>query len=110
MALKYTDIATQAATESFILRVQSALLQDVNNGTTRMLGSPPLVTDVTLPALVDRLARQIVADPHAWAIRFARLIAVQLIGKATLLDEAITTDGDIAAAEAAVFNRFLASF
>lgn len=107
MALSYKALAEQSATESFILRVQSAIIQDcVAN---RVLATTPVATDVTLPAQRDRLGRQILRDPHSWAIIFARLVAVNLIGNANLLDEAVTSDAQIFSAEGAVFDRLLAS-
>jgi hypothetical protein len=106
MALTYQQLSLQAADESFIQRVQEALLQDVNNAATRMQAIPAAASDVTASGYSDRLARAIVADPHGWAIKFARLVAMQLIAKATLLDPAVTTDSDVFSAEGAVYARF----
>jgi hypothetical protein len=107
MPLTYSAIAVQVADESFIQRVEFALLQDVNNGTTRMMALPATATDVTLAGQSDRLARKIVLDPHAWATTFARLLGVQLIAKSNLLDPAVTTDGDLFSAIGAIWTRFL---
>lgn len=109
MPLTYVQMAVQASDESFIQRVQYALLQDVNNGTTRMTALPALASDVTLAGQSDRLARRIAADPHTWAVTFARLLGVQLIAKASLIDPAVTTDADLFAAIGAVWVRFLPS-
>lgn len=107
MALTYQQMSVQASDESFIQRVEFALLQDANNGTTRMMALPAAATDVTLAGYSDRLARKIVADPHGWAITYARLLGVQLIAKTSLLDPAVTTDGDIFSAINAIWTRFL---
>lgn len=104
MALTYSELAQQSADESFIQRVEFALLQDVN--ATRLQPLPVATTDVTATGYADRLGRAIIADPHGWAIKFARLVAEQLIGKTTLLDPSVTTDGDIFSAEVAVFAKF----
>jgi hypothetical protein len=100
-------MSVQTADEGFIQRVEYALLQDANNGTTRMMALPAAATDVTLAGQSDRLARKIVLDPHGWAVNYARLLGVQLIAKATLLDPSVTTDADIFSAINAIWTRFL---
>lgn len=107
MALSYSEMALQAHDTSFIQRVEFALLQDVN--ANKIQATTPANTDVTMAAQRDRLGRLIVRDPFSWATLFARLVALQLISKTTLLDPAVTTDGDIFSAEGAVYDRFLAS-
>lgn len=104
MALTYSQLAQQSADESFIQRVEFALLQDVN--ANRLQALPVASTDVTATGYADRLGRAVIADPHGWAIKFARLVAEQLIAKTTLLDPAVTTDADIFSAEGAVFPKF----
>jgi hypothetical protein len=42
-------------------------------------------------------------------VTFARLLGVQLIAKASLIDPAVTTDADLFAAIGAVWVRFLPS-
>lgn len=107
MALTYTEMANQSHDANFVQRVQMALLQDVN--ANKIQATTPANTDVTMTAQRDRLGRLIVRDPFGWATLFARLVALQLISKTTLLDPAVTTDGDIFSAEGAVYDRFLAS-
>jgi len=104
MALSYAALAQQSADESFIQRVEYALLQDVN--ANRLQTLPVAATDVTATGYADRLGRKIVADPHGWAVLFARLVAENLIAKANLLDPAVTTDGDIFSAVSAVYPKF----
>ena len=48
-------------------------------------------------------------DPWTWATLFARVVAINLIAKTTLLDPAVTTDADIFSAESAVYDRLLPS-
>lgn len=103
----YSQMARESADESFIQRVEFALIQDCN--ANKVLATTPIATDVSLPAQRDRLGRKILADPHAWAIIFARVIAVNLISKNTLLDPAVCTDGDIFSAESSVYDRLLPS-
>ena len=105
MALTYSELAFQSKDEAFIQRVEFALLQDVN--ANRLQAETPALTSVTMEDQRDRLGRSILADPHGWAVRFARVVAVQLIGKKTMADEKETTDGDIFAACSAVFDKFL---
>jgi hypothetical protein len=107
MALTYSQLAVQAADESFIQRVQEALIQDCN--ANRVAATTPANGDVTMSGQRDKLGRRILLDPHSWAITFARVIAINLIAKATLLDPAVTTDADIFSAESAVYDRFLPS-
>lgn len=107
MALSYSQMAFQAKDESFIDRVQFALLQDVN--TNRLQATPPTATDVTIAAQRDRLGRVIVANTRVWATICARLVAEQLIAKSTLLSETVTTDGDIFSAVSAVYDKMLPS-
>lgn len=104
MPLTYSQLAQQAADESFIQRVQEALIQDVN--ANRLQALPVALSDVTAAGYADRLGRRVVADPHGWAMIFARLVALNLIAKATLLDPAVTTDGDIFSAVSAVYPKF----
>jgi hypothetical protein len=107
MALTYSQMSVQAADESFIQRVQEALIQDCN--ANRVQATTPASSDVTMPGQRDKLGRRILLDPHAWAVTFARVVAINLIAKATLLDPAVTTDGDIFSAVSAVYDRFLPS-
>jgi hypothetical protein len=104
MPLSYAQMAQQSQDESFIQRVEYALLQEVN--ASRLQALPVAATDVTATGYADRLGRKVVADPHGWAILFARLVAEQLIAKATLLDPAVTTDGDVFSAISAVYPKF----
>lgn len=104
MPLSYQQMAQQQADESFIQRVQEALIQDVN--ANRLQALPVAATDVTATGYADRLGRKVVADPHGWAVTFARLVALNLIAKATLLDPAVTTDADIFSAVSAVYPKF----
>lgn len=107
MPLTYSQMQFQAANEAFIARVEFALLQDVN--ANRLAATPPAASDVTITAQRDRLGRAIIADPRRYAGVFARLVAEQLIGKATLLDEAVTTDPDVFSAVSAVYDKALPS-
>ncbi len=104
MPLTYSQMAVQAADESFVQRVQYALLQDVN--ANRLQAVPVAATDVTATGYADRLGRSVVADPHGWAVKFARLVAENLISKASLIDPAVTTDPDIFSACSAVYPKF----
>jgi hypothetical protein len=97
-------MAVQSTDESFIVRVQEALIQDVN--ANRLQALPVANTDVTATGYADRLGRKIVADPHSWAIAFSRLVALNLIAKSSLIDPAVTTDGDIFSAVSAVYPKF----
>lgn len=107
MALSYSALFFQSKDESFVSRVQFALLQDVN--ANRLEATPPAAADVTIEAQRDRLGRAVIANPKGYALIFARLVAAQLIAKATLLDEAVTTDGDIFSAVDAVYDKVLPS-
>lgn len=107
MALSDSQMYFQSRDTSFINRVMFALLQDVN--ANRLQATPPAATDVTIAAQRDRLGRRAIADPLTYATIFARLAAVQLIAKTTLIDEAVTTDGDIFSAVSAVFDKVLPS-
>lgn len=105
MALTYTEMASQYRDESFLQRVEMALLQDVN--ANRLQATPPVPTAVAIADQRDRLGRAAIANPHAYALKFASLVAEQLISKATLLDPAVTTDGDIFSAVSAVYDKCL---
>jgi len=104
MALSYSQLAQQAADESFIQRVQEALIQDVN--ANRLQALPVALADVTASGYADRLGRKVVADPHGWATTVARLVALNLIAKSDLLNPAVTTDADIFSAVSAVYPKF----
>jgi hypothetical protein len=107
MALSYTSLSAQSADPIFRGRVEFALLQDVK--ANRLQSLPPDTSDVTQAAQEDRLGRAIIASPLFWAEKFSTLVAIQLIGKTTLLDESVTTDGDIFSAVSAVFDKYLPS-
>jgi hypothetical protein len=89
------------------IEAEIALTQVAAN--TKMEALPAGSTDATQAGEEDRLARQIVLNPTFWAAKFSEDVAVQLIGKTTLLDEVVTTDADIFSAVSAVFDKFIAS-
>jgi len=105
MALTYTQMKTQSEDPGFRRRLEIALTQCAAN--TKMQALPAGSTDATQTGEEDRLAREIVLDPTFWAAKFSEDVAVQLISKSTLLDEAVTTDADIFSAVSAVFDKFL---
>ena len=107
MPLTYSQMAFQAMNEAFIQRVEFAMLQDVN--ANRLAATPPAATDVTIAAQRDRLGRAIIARPRDYAATFARLVAEQLIAKADLINEAVTTYADMFSAVSAVFDKCLPS-
>lgn len=107
MALTYSQLAAQASDSAFIQRVEFALVQDCN--ANRVQATTPAAGDVTMTGQRDRLGRRVLVDPLTWATLFARVAAVNLIAKATLLDPAVTTDGDVFSAVTAVYDRFLPS-
>lgn len=102
----YSQLSTQSQDEAFIARVEFALLQEAANN--KMQASPP-ATLSTVADQEDKLARSILASPRFWAKQFAPMVAVQLISKTTLLDESVTSDGDIFSAVAAIYDKFLPS-
>jgi hypothetical protein len=99
-------MSTQSQDEAFIARVQFALLQEAAN--TKMEATPPTTISTTADQ-EDKLARAILANPGFWAKQFAPMVAVQLIAKSSLLDEAVTSDADLFSAVSAVFDKFLPS-
>ena len=104
--LAYSTLNLEWQNPNFVSRVQVALLQTAS--AVKMEAEPP----ATLSSVADhedKLARAIVANPTFWASQFAYLVAIQLIGNTTLLDETVTTDAAIFSAIAAVFDKFLPS-
>ena len=107
MALTYTQMKSQSEDPNFRRRLEIALTQVAAN--TKMQALPAASTDTTQAAQEDRLARAWVEDPAHWAAEIAEDVAVQLIAKSTLLDEAVTTDADLFSAVSAIFDKFLPS-
>lgn len=103
-ALAYSVVQLEWQNPNFVSRVQVALLQTAIN--VKMEAQPPSSLTTTADH-EDKLARAIVSNPTFWATQFAYLVAIQLIGNSSLLDETVTTDGAIFAAVGAVFDRFL---
>jgi hypothetical protein len=104
MPLTYSQMGAQSLDSNFQRRVKMALLQEVN--ANRIQATPPNA-DGSLLYLDDKLGRSVLADPVSWAAQFATLVAEQLIGKSSLLDEAVTLDADIFSAISAVYRKFL---
>lgn len=104
--LAYSTLNLEWQNPNFVQRVQVGLLQTAAN--TKLEAEPPSSLTTTADH-EDKLARSIIANPAFWAQQFAYLVAIQLIGNTTLLDEAVTTDGAIFSAIGAVFDKFLPS-
>lgn len=102
-AAAYSQLSAQWQDAGFIGRVQVAILQVA---ATKLLPGPA-ENCPRQAAAEDSLARQIIMSPAGWAPRFAFQVAVQLIGKSTLLDTTVTTDGDVFSAASLVYDDFL---
>lgn len=98
MALSYTDIETQAKDAAWIARVKIALISTASDVKTSNTPANILATRQ------DRLGRAILADPDAWASRFAIPVALGFVANANL---AGVTDNAIFARVDAVYDDFL---
>lgn len=102
--LPYSTVILQWQDAGFVGRVQVAALTVAKN--LKLMNG--LATDASEQAISeDRLARQICAAPVVWGPMFAYLVAIQLIGKSSLTDTSVTTDGDIFSAVIAVYDAFI---
>lgn len=97
-----TEIAAQSKDETFITKLEMALLQVVEDRYLQAV--PPALSDPSIEGQRDRLARQVLAEPHGWAVRFARLAAVKLAAGVKLVE---VTDEAIVATVAGLYDRFL---
>lgn len=109
MALAYSTIKTQVTDAGFLARLEIALIQVIKQPNGPLQHEPMSLHDQSTKAQLDRLSRSILAQPSFWATQYADLVGNQLIGKSSLLDATVTTDGDLFSAANAVFADLLPS-